>query len=225
MAAWYICEVCRRSITTGAYQDRRKNADFGPLCHLQNAIHQIQSDRNLQGRIHLAIVRRGWWMLTTRKSYELLIDPYHKVPRLNLYRFDGSPMAPMYIWSTTPNMLPTTTIHPQATHTGKASRAMRRIKRRADQTAFHYHDIDHKRPQPAFPLVKPNTIWYMGVGLSGLGGVLYFWFWSHWIKKWLHGRSFTAFFGWEKVTYGMHNKGVLSSLIASIVWHLSEPVF
>jgi hypothetical protein len=110
------------------------------------------------------------------QSYELLMDPYHKVPRLNLYRFDGSPMAPMYIWSTTPNMLPTTTLHPKPTSTAKHSRAMRRIKRSIHDSANFHADINSKIPRLSSSLIDPNIMWWMGLGFSSLGGVLYFCF-------------------------------------------------
>lgn len=42
-------------------------------------------------------------------NWNIYQDP-QRGPKLQLYRFDGAPLSPMYLISTTPNMLPTTTL-------------------------------------------------------------------------------------------------------------------
>ena len=61
-------------------------------------------------------------------SYEVLTDPYHNVPRLNLARFDGSPMNPMFLVYSPPQMLPTETLNPTST-SGPAATGKSRVKR------------------------------------------------------------------------------------------------
>lgn len=64
--------------------------------------------------------------MCAKQRYEVRIDDYHKIKRLNLYKFDGSPLMPLYIAYTTPQMLPTTTLNPlvTATATAKAKRGL-----------------------------------------------------------------------------------------------------
>ncbi|KAG8908392.1 Reversal of tor2 lethality [Tulasnella sp. 403] len=43
-------------------------------------------------------------------GWNIVQDPSRGVPKLQLLRFDGAPLSPMYLVSQTPNMLPTTTL-------------------------------------------------------------------------------------------------------------------
>lgn len=102
------------------------------------------------------------------ERYEVLTDPYHGIPRLNLYKFDGSPMQPMYLRYSPPEMLPTTTLNPlKATATGKSKR-----------------DLGGKSIDWMKPLKQPETIdlvqridterlWWIGLSMTGIGGLLY----------------------------------------------------
>ncbi|KAG6829787.1 hypothetical protein H0H92_003442 [Tricholoma furcatifolium] len=56
-------------------------------------------------------------------AWAITVDPTFG-PKLQLYQFDGSPLAPQFQISTTPNMLPTTQLRnlPSATATSGASR-------------------------------------------------------------------------------------------------------
>ncbi|KAF2433488.1 hypothetical protein EJ08DRAFT_647185 [Tothia fuscella] len=96
------------------------------------------------------------------ERYEYLIDPYHNVPRLNLYRFDGSPLPPLYLVYQPPNMLPTTTLHPKTTATGRS-----KLKR----------SLGILPPSPVQPTnawIDADRWWWFGVGVTGLGSFLYF---------------------------------------------------
>ncbi|KAK5224787.1 Reversal of tor2 lethality [Exophiala xenobiotica] len=111
------------------------------------------------------------------KSYEILTDPFHNVPRLNLYKFDGSPIQPMYLAASPPQMLPTQTLNPTsvASATGKA-----RVKR----TDGGDGDSDQERLRPlnknnvktkvsTKEPYNPDHWWWAGVGLTALGTVMY----------------------------------------------------
>ncbi|KAF2999781.1 Reversal of tor2 lethality [Curvularia kusanoi] len=99
----------------------------------------------------------------TFQRYEVRIDDYHKIKRLNLYKFDGSPLMPLYIAYTTPQMLPTTTLNPlvTATATAKAKRGL---------------------PLPeAEVLFKKSTniadqVFWAGLLATGAGGLLWWFF-------------------------------------------------
>lgn len=55
-----------------------------------------------------------WSQAELYKGYEVLVDTYKNVRRLNLYKFDGSPVNPMYIAYEPLQMLPTATLNPTA---------------------------------------------------------------------------------------------------------------
>ncbi|KAG9771557.1 ROT1-like protein, partial [Aureobasidium melanogenum] len=116
------------------------------------------------------------------KSYEVLTDPYHNVKRLNLFKFDGSPMQPMYLAATPPQMLPTQTLNPTSgapTATGKS-----RVKR-SSEGGDGAADTDTQEQQRLVAPMNKNTVfkpkdpvnpdrwWWAGVGLTALGTALY----------------------------------------------------
>jgi hypothetical protein len=114
--------------------------------------------------------------LTTRpQSYEQLTDAYHNIPRLNLYKFDGSPMNPMYLAYSPPQMLPTTTLNPLATATASATGKSSKSKRSLDAEV----PLDWKlklEPQGTQQMVQhinADRLWWFGLGLTGVGGLLY----------------------------------------------------
>lgn len=100
--------------------------------------------------------------LTTPQRYEVLVDGYRKIKRLNLYKFDGSPMMPLYIAFTTPNMLPTTTLNPlvTATATAKAKRGLPIDREVLFQKSGNMAD----------------GVFWAGMLASGAGGLLWWFF-------------------------------------------------
>ncbi|KAF3037685.1 Reversal of tor2 lethality [Didymella heteroderae] len=96
------------------------------------------------------------------QRYEVRIDDYHKIKRLNLYKHDGSPLMPLYIAYTTPKMLPTTTLNPlvTATATAKAKRGL---------------PVDHEVFMRKSGNMADNVFW-AGVLASGAGAVLWWFF-------------------------------------------------
>jgi Chaperone for protein-folding within the ER, fungal len=100
------------------------------------------------------------------QKYEQLLDPYHNIQRLNLYRFDGSPIPAMYLAYRPPQMVPTSTLHPQATAFAKSS-TKAKLKRALDYV---------EGPQAAGTWIDTQRLWCfgLGVGTIGIGGVLMF---------------------------------------------------
>lgn len=108
--------------------------------------------------------------------------------RLNLYQFDGSPLNPMYLAYKPPQMLPTQTLNPTATSSGAGGSKSTSTGSSKAKSKRRWLD-DDADPQPE-PLNKnallkgttqPETDsldrwWWIGVGMTGLGGVLYFCF-------------------------------------------------
>ncbi|EXJ92362.1 hypothetical protein A1O3_00912 [Capronia epimyces CBS 606.96] len=107
------------------------------------------------------------------KSYQVMTDPYHNVPRLNLYKFDGSPMQPMYLAASPPQMLPTQTLNPTSTpkSTGKS-----RVKRMEGGDGGTQERLVGMNKDPFIPPKEPYNAdhwWWAGVGLTALGTALY----------------------------------------------------
>jgi Chaperone for protein-folding within the ER, fungal len=96
-------------------------------------------------------------------------DPYHKIPRLDLYGFDGAPMNPMYLVQTTPKMLPTTTMNPIST--GKAkSTGSAKSKRSYDEAEVPLNkNAIRQRKGP----IDADKWWWIGVGMTALGSIGY----------------------------------------------------
>ena len=107
------------------------------------------------------------------KSYQVLTDPYHNVPRLNLFQFDGSPMQPMYLAASPPQMLPTQTLNPTSTPTATGKSRVKRTDGRDGD------DQERLIPMNKNAIVVPkepynaDRWWWAGVGLTALGTVLY----------------------------------------------------
>jgi hypothetical protein len=111
------------------------------------------------------------------QKWQVYTDPYTKMTRLDLYMFDGSPMNPMFLAFSPPQMLPTVTMNPTqsaATPTGKAKRSSGEqydiplnigadhIKR--DQRGLERHVLEK---------VNLNMLWWAGVGMTLFGGAAY----------------------------------------------------
>ncbi|KIV86904.1 hypothetical protein PV11_02485 [Exophiala sideris] len=109
------------------------------------------------------------------KSYQVETDPYHNVQRLNLYQFDGSPMQPMYLVASPPEMLPTQTLNPtsSASATSK-SRAKRSDGGDGDDSEEILKPMSRKNlnftPQEPY---NADRWWWAGVGLTALGTAMY----------------------------------------------------
>jgi hypothetical protein len=103
-------------------------------------------------------------------SYEIVLDDYHKVQRLNLLGFDGTPMQPMYLVYQPPQMLPTMTMNP-TTKATSGTRATGKVKRSGIEVEMEVpFNKGFKRD-----LVDPKfeLWWWVGLGMTGLGAVGY----------------------------------------------------
>ena len=113
--------------------------------------------------------------------YEVLTDPYHNVKRLNLYKFDGSPMNPMYLAFKPPQMLPTVTMNPTTSATAGGAKATGKVKRgvEAEQGLPMNHQVLKesrrlsKRMERMLGTVNADRWWMVGAGMTVLGGVGY----------------------------------------------------
>ncbi|KAL9640657.1 MAG: hypothetical protein Q9164_000139 [Protoblastenia rupestris] len=108
------------------------------------------------------------------KKYSVAPDPYNKAPRLDLYRFDGSPMNPMYLAYKPPQMLPTQTLNPTAASSTGGAQPTGKAKR--DLQGDHYAEeplnkyVLVKRREP----INTDKWWWIGVGMTGIGGMAYY---------------------------------------------------
>ncbi|KAK7539715.1 chaperone for protein-folding within the ER, fungal-domain-containing protein [Phyllosticta citribraziliensis] len=108
---------------------------------------------------------------TTFKKYEVVTDKYHNIKRLNLWEWDGTPVIPLYLAYTPPQMLPTTTLNP--TGATASSTSSSKVKR-ADEA---YGPIVRRMlGQPAVEHVDADRFWWLGLGATAIGSVLYFCF-------------------------------------------------
>ncbi|KAF2835228.1 hypothetical protein M501DRAFT_999256 [Patellaria atrata CBS 101060] len=106
------------------------------------------------------------------ERYEVFVDPYHNIMRLNLFMFDGSPQQPLYLSFKPPQMLPTTTLNPTDTPTATSGgKAKRTVSPEDSELPLNYKAFRNRIKR-----YNADYWWYFGVGLTGVGGVLYFCF-------------------------------------------------
>jgi hypothetical protein len=101
--------------------------------------------------------------------YEIITDTRHKKPRLNLYQFDGAPANPLYLEYRPPQMLPTTAFH----STRPTDNENKKGRRKRD---IGYEAIRNIRGVEKMGSVKEEWLVVLGVGMTALGGVGFFWF-------------------------------------------------
>ncbi|KAL1302065.1 hypothetical protein AAFC00_002507 [Neodothiora populina] len=110
------------------------------------------------------------------ERYSIYTDPYHGILRLDMYQFDGTPLQPMFLVYSPPNMLPTITLNPTeavpgATQTSnaKARKAKRGLER---EVPVNYKGANNILKQSS--KLNPDTWWWAGLTMTGVGGLLYF---------------------------------------------------
>jgi hypothetical protein len=103
-------------------------------------------------------------LLTLPQRYEVVIDKYHQIKRLNLFKQDGAPLMPLYIAYTQPKMLPTTTLNPLTTATAAAS------KNKRGEIPLNHEVLFRRSTNSA------DQWWWFGVFLTAGGGVMYYFF-------------------------------------------------
>ncbi|KAK5138201.1 hypothetical protein LTR08_004896 [Meristemomyces frigidus] len=106
--------------------------------------------------------------------YSAYTDPYHNIPRLDLYKFDGSPMNPMYLALTPPQMLPTTTLNPTtvaSTSTPTSTSTTRKPKQRRDLPLTWAASA--QAGETVLYHINAERLWWVGLAMTGVGGLLY----------------------------------------------------
>ncbi|KAB8234134.1 Reversal of tor2 lethality [Aspergillus alliaceus] len=98
------------------------------------------------------------------ETFNVSVDPYHGVRRLDLKSFDDSPMHPMYLVYSPPQMLPTTTLNP-VSETGKSKR---HVTRDTDRSTSLGNMIRTEE------LLNPDRWLWIGVLVTALGGITLF---------------------------------------------------
>jgi len=110
----------------------------------------------------------------TLSKWQVYIDPYTKLTRLDLYGFDGKPMNPMFLAYSPPQMLPTITMNPTETPAPAATGKVKRGEEAAvpfNKNAMHIkRDVSE---QPFYTRFDMNMIWWAGVGMTIFGGAAY----------------------------------------------------
>lgn len=110
------------------------------------------------------------------KDYEVVVDGYSKAQRLNLFASDGSPLNPMYLAYNPPEMLPTQTLNPTASASGAGATSTGKAKRTLEDMDSFVEPLNksvlRKRREP----VNADKWWWMGVGMTALGGIGYYCF-------------------------------------------------
>lgn len=98
--------------------------------------------------------------------------------RLNLYGWDGTPLNPMYLAYRPPQMLPTQTLNPTKTASTGASQSSGTTKTKRDVDGDHDGLVRDALSRNAMlkQSAYADRIWWLGVGLTALGGVGYFCF-------------------------------------------------
>ncbi|KIW05882.1 uncharacterized protein PV09_03078 [Verruconis gallopava] len=99
-------------------------------------------------------------------------DPYHNIPRLDLYQFNGAPLPPMYLVYKPPQMVPTTTLHPTSTSSATATAASSKMRRSLEEGIR----LSPKEKRVNSGWLDADKWWWCGVGMTGAGSLLYFFF-------------------------------------------------
>jgi len=110
------------------------------------------------------------------ERYSVYTDPYHNVLRLDLYQFNGAAMNPMYIAYSPPQMLPTSTLNPTTASTTAGSKSTSSSKLRRSFTGENTQPLKKRTVTNKTGLMDADNWWWVGVGLTAIGSVGYFWF-------------------------------------------------
>jgi hypothetical protein len=103
-----------------------------------------------------------------RQRYASYIDPYHGIPRLDLFQFNGAPLPPMYLVYNPPQMVPTKQLHPPE----DANTTTRRMKRSLELKLLPKAiSVDEQSVW-----LDRDTWWWVGLGMTGVGSLLYYCF-------------------------------------------------
>jgi hypothetical protein len=107
----------------------------------------------------------------TTQKYQVYRDAYNGVLRLDLYRFDGSPMNPMYIAYTPPVMLPTQIMNPTAT--ASVTGTLKRSFMDEELDVPLNKNAKHLKRDTNWKFLDTTLMWWTGVGITVFGGAAY----------------------------------------------------
>jgi len=109
------------------------------------------------------------------EKYAQYTDKYHGIPRLDLYEFNGAPLPPLYLAYKPPQMLPTSTLHPAG---GAKATGSSKLKRSLEGLGLKMHEDIELVPlmKAHSPWLDADRWWWFGLGMTGIGSVLYYCF-------------------------------------------------
>ncbi|KAF2864532.1 ROT1-like protein [Piedraia hortae CBS 480.64] len=102
------------------------------------------------------------------KRYSVYTDPYHNVKRLDLFQFDGSPMNPMYLAYSPPQMLPTSTLHAPTASATKSKRGLDH-----QELPLTFKAGQQADGQEMVMQINADRLWWIGLTMTGVGGLMY----------------------------------------------------
>lgn len=105
------------------------------------------------------------------QQYSIVTDKYHNVKKLTLYGFDGTPVIPLYLAYTPAQMLPTSSLTTGAKATA-ASKSSNKIKRANEVFTPLKRRMLGQKPDH----MDADRWWWVGVGMTAAGSILYFCF-------------------------------------------------
>jgi hypothetical protein len=112
------------------------------------------------------------------QKWQVYVDPYSKMTRLDLYGFDGSKMNPMYLAYSPPVMLPTQTLNPTPSATASATGNSKRDLGGSDSEQVPLNKDSHihavPEPLPLLHRIDLDVVWWTGVAMIVFGGTAYF---------------------------------------------------
>ncbi|KAL3418286.1 hypothetical protein PVAG01_10002 [Phlyctema vagabunda] len=113
----------------------------------------------------------------TFKKWQVYVDPYTKLTRLDLYGFDGTPMHPMFLAYSPPQMLPTITMNP--TSAGAQATSKAKVKRDGDEIEYslpmnaNAQHIKRTTTTGSQSPIDLHVVWWAGIGMCVFGGAAY----------------------------------------------------
>ena len=114
------------------------------------------------------------------QNYAVYTDPYHNVPRLDLYEWNGAPVPPMYQIYNPPEMLPTTTLNPIVSSTANSGATSKPKAKRGLDSGEMLTPLNwkaklekSKQAQTAVQHINADRLWWVGLCMTGIGGLLY----------------------------------------------------
>lgn len=110
------------------------------------------------------------------KTFDVQIDDYHGIYKLQLNQWDGSPMQPLYLAYRPAMMLPTVTLNPtvasdgaKSTDSANEKRSLRQLVRRSLENK-HRTNAVKKIPNG---MLNSDVFWYLSAGMIGLGSLVF----------------------------------------------------